>query len=200
MPLQDPPGVVLLFEGHQCLSQLLDSSKGSHPQQVFLEQADEALGTAIALGLTDETGGRLDTEDFELPLEVVGHVGRPMIMAHRQADGDLLMVAPEVLAHPLTNRLQRLGAIARGRGMGAHTFKIAVIDADGECLTQRAKEAQEHVSSISQYSTNRQWPVYPAERSGLLFSPGAWNRGQWGGVTPCPAASFQCKRPVIPTC
>lgn len=61
---------------------------------------DEALGTALSLRLADETGGRLYAETFWLPLEVVGRVGRSMIMARRQVDGVLLVIATESAPAP----------------------------------------------------------------------------------------------------
>src|SRR3954463_6008158 len=45
----DQPAVVVGFaEREQRLPQLLDGLEGPHPQQVFLQRADEPLGAAIA--------------------------------------------------------------------------------------------------------------------------------------------------------
>jgi len=46
MPFEDPLGVVQVLESQQRQPQFLDGVEVYHPQQVFLEQADEALGTA----------------------------------------------------------------------------------------------------------------------------------------------------------
>ena len=53
----DQPGRVVGFaERQQRLTQFLDGRKGPHPQQVFLEGADEPLGTAIAFRVRTKAG------------------------------------------------------------------------------------------------------------------------------------------------
>ena len=64
--LDQPGRVVGLAERQQRLTQFLDGRKGPHPQQVFLEGADEALGTAIAFRGPDEGGRTLDAEERDL--------------------------------------------------------------------------------------------------------------------------------------
>src|SRR5260221_9138615 len=58
----------------QGLTQFLDGLEGLHPQQVFLERADEPLGTAVAFRRPDEGGRTGDAEEGDLLLEVVGDV------------------------------------------------------------------------------------------------------------------------------
>jgi hypothetical protein len=70
--LEDPGPVVRVLEGVERLAQLLDGLESADPEEVFLERPDEALGAAVALGLTDEGGRGLDAEEGELALEVVG--------------------------------------------------------------------------------------------------------------------------------
>jgi hypothetical protein len=77
IPLQNPLGIIQVFESQQRLSPLLDGVEGSHPQQVFLEQVDEALGATVSLRFTDETGRRLDAEEVAFPPEVVGQIAEP---------------------------------------------------------------------------------------------------------------------------
>jgi len=74
MPFDQPSGVVGLAESEQRLAQILDRVEGLHPQEIFLQSSDEAFGTAITLGRADEGGRALGTEEFEFPLESVGHV------------------------------------------------------------------------------------------------------------------------------
>jgi len=64
--LDQPGGVVGFTERQQCLSQILDGRKGPHPQQVFLERADELLGTAIAFRCPNESGRAFDAEEGDL--------------------------------------------------------------------------------------------------------------------------------------
>ncbi len=50
----EPGGVVVRDEALQRTSQRFDGAEGVHPEEVLLERADEALGDAVALRLTDE--------------------------------------------------------------------------------------------------------------------------------------------------
>src|SRR5260221_13902596 len=88
VPLDQPSGVVGLAKLEQGLTQFLDGLEGLHPQQVFLERADEPLGTAGAFRRPDEGGRTGDAEEGDLLLEVVGHVLRSMVMPHGQTVGD----------------------------------------------------------------------------------------------------------------
>ena len=56
MALDQPSVVVGFSEREQRLPQLLDGVEGSHPEQVFLEGADEPLGTAIAFRVRTKAG------------------------------------------------------------------------------------------------------------------------------------------------
>src|SRR3954462_2349492 len=88
--LDQPGRVVGLAEREQRLTQLLDGLEGSHPEQVFLEGADEPLGTATAFRGAHEGGRTLDPEKGDLVLELVRHVLRSVIVAHRRSAGDRL--------------------------------------------------------------------------------------------------------------
>ena len=52
--LDQPLLVVAVLEREQREAQLLDRLKRLHPEQLLLERADEALGTAVALGCGHE--------------------------------------------------------------------------------------------------------------------------------------------------
>jgi hypothetical protein len=70
--LDDPGAVVGLLEGVERLAQLLDGVEAADPEKVLLESPDEALDTAVALGLAHEGGRARDVEEGKLALEVVG--------------------------------------------------------------------------------------------------------------------------------
>src|SRR3954447_1449344 len=79
----DQPGRVVGFpEREQRLPQLLDGLERSHPEQVFLQRADEPLGAAIAFRCPHEGGRTVDAEEGEFLLEVIGHVLGAVIVAH----------------------------------------------------------------------------------------------------------------------
>ncbi len=49
--------------------ELGDGRKEAQPEQLLLERADEALGTAIALGRAHEGRARLEAEEADLALK-----------------------------------------------------------------------------------------------------------------------------------
>src|SRR5258707_1936432 len=128
VPLDQPSGVVGLAKLEQGLTQFLDGLEGLHPQQVFLERADEPLGTAVAFRRPDEGGRTGDAEEGDLLLEVVGHVLRSMVMPHGQTVGDRPGESAEVLAHALANRLQGLEAGGLWMRVDPDTFGGAMIN------------------------------------------------------------------------
>ena len=101
----DPPGrVVGLAEIEQRPAQVLDGVEGPHPQEVFLERADEAFGAALAFGGADERGRAFDAEEDEFLLQGVGHVLAAMVMPHGEPLGDVLAECAEAMAHALSDR------------------------------------------------------------------------------------------------
>src|SRR5215218_3061280 len=81
VPFDEPGRVVDLPKVEQRLSKLLDGVEGLLPQEVLLERADEALGTAVSLGSPHEGRRACDAQEAEFLLEGVGHVLRSMIVA-----------------------------------------------------------------------------------------------------------------------
>src|SRR5512134_1146102 len=71
-----PVRVVPGGEFEQGEAQLLDGLELAHPEQVLLQGPDEPLGDAVALWLAHEGRRRLDAEEGDLVLEVIGHVVR----------------------------------------------------------------------------------------------------------------------------
>src|SRR5512132_3831642 len=87
-----PVGVVPVDEFDQRQAQLLDGLEVPHPQQVFLQRTDEALGDAVAFGLAH--GRRsLDAEEGDLGLEVVRHVVGAVVVAKLQPAATSLPIA-----------------------------------------------------------------------------------------------------------
>ena len=54
MALEDPAPVVGVLEGMEGAAAVFDGVEAPDPQQVLLQDADEALGAPLALGLADE--------------------------------------------------------------------------------------------------------------------------------------------------
>ncbi len=90
MSFDDPGLVVGLLELLERQAQLLDGLEAPDPKQVFLERADEPLGTAIAFGLAHEGRRAFEAEEGDLILEVVTDILATMVMAELEAGGDLL--------------------------------------------------------------------------------------------------------------
>jgi hypothetical protein len=65
-------------------------------------------------------GGRAgDAEEAQLPPEVVGHVLRAVVVAEREAAGDVLAERAEAAAHALAHRIEGLEAVRVPGGMDA---------------------------------------------------------------------------------
>ena len=119
-----PVGVVPSGEIEQRQAQLLDGLEVAHPQEVFLQRTDEALGDAVALGLAHEGRRSLDAEEGDLALEVVGHVVRSVVVLEHEAGGHLLADGAEVSAHTLADRFQGLEAVGTLVGVDADAFAV----------------------------------------------------------------------------
>src|SRR3954467_1770270 len=119
VPFDEPACVVDLPKDEQRLTELLDAVEGPHPEQVLLERANEALGTAIPLGSPHEGGRACDAQKSKLLLEGVGHVLAPVIVPHGQTAPDPLSKAAKAAAHALADRLERLEAGSPAGGVDA---------------------------------------------------------------------------------
>ena len=78
--LDDPSLDVGRLECVKGQPQLLDGGEATDPQQVLLQGPDEPLGTAVALGLTDEGGRARDDEESQLTLVIVGDELAPVVV------------------------------------------------------------------------------------------------------------------------
>src|SRR3954469_23618509 len=65
LPFDQPACVVDLPKDEQRLTELLDGVERAHPEQVLLERADEALGTAIPLAFP--SGARTKAGELSMP-------------------------------------------------------------------------------------------------------------------------------------
>lgn len=130
MSFDDPGLIVGLLEFEQGATQVFDGLEGADPQQVFLERADEAFGTAVALRGAHEGRRALDAEEGDLGLEVVGHVLAAVVMAQGEPRGDTGGEGPEPFPHALADRLQGLEAGRPFRRVDADAFRRAVIHGD----------------------------------------------------------------------
>src|SRR5215216_91978 len=81
VPLDDPGLVVGLPEGEECQAQLLDGVEAADPQQVLLQDPDEALGAAVPFRLADEGGRAFEAEEPDFGLEVVADVPATVVVA-----------------------------------------------------------------------------------------------------------------------
>jgi hypothetical protein len=104
---------------------VLDGGEAPDPEQVLLQYPDEALGAAIALGLTYEGGRRLDAEEGELGLEVVGDVLAAVVVAQLEAAATPSANAPKRARTPW-----RIGSSASKRGVDADALVRAMVDGE----------------------------------------------------------------------
>jgi hypothetical protein len=104
-----------------------------YPKKILLQGADEPLGTAVALGRSNEGGRTLDAEECDLLLELLGHVLRPVVMAQRETRGAALREPAEMLAHALADRFQGFEAGGLRVCVDANAFGGAMIDRDEHC-------------------------------------------------------------------
>src|SRR3982751_6895459 len=130
MPGDEPSGVVVGDEIPQRAAKLFDGVEGVHPKEVLLQGADEAFRDAVALRLADEGRRALDAEEPDLALEVARHVVRAVVVAQGEPLGDAAADRAEVAQDALTDRLERLEAVAGAGGMAADALAGAVVDGD----------------------------------------------------------------------
>src|ERR1700757_2856091 len=107
VPLDKPPFVVRSTKLVEREAQLLDRAEALHPQQLLLQRSNEPFGDSVPLRRAHEGRTRLDPEEVDLVLEVVGDVLAAVVVAQLQAERDLMIVAPEVLPHSPADRLKR---------------------------------------------------------------------------------------------
>ena len=123
MLLEDPGAVVEVAELLKGEPEFLDVAERPDPEELFLEGAPEPLDDAVAFGLPHERRARDCAQEPELVLVVPAQELAAMVVADREALGDALLVAAEVFLDPLTDRLERLEAIAVERGVDADALR-----------------------------------------------------------------------------
>jgi len=100
--------VVPLAEFLKRSGQLLQRGEVSHPEQLFLEGAEEALDAAVAFLLPDKGGRRSDAKKGDLALKVAAHELRAVIMPESDAASHVFGEAAKLFTHRLADRFQRL--------------------------------------------------------------------------------------------
>src|SRR4051795_10686515 len=128
VPLDDPALVVGPLERDERQAELLDGLEAAHPQQVLLQRPDEALGAAVPFRLAHERRRALDAEEADLGPEVVAQVLAAVVVAEREAGGDVLGERAEALAHRLLHRLESLEAVRVEGSVDADALGRAVVD------------------------------------------------------------------------
>lgn len=81
--LDQPALVIGLLPGNERKAKLLDRVEGTDPQELLVERADDAVGTAVALGRPHERGTGLYSPEGDLILEIVSELLRAVIAANR---------------------------------------------------------------------------------------------------------------------
>ena len=104
MPRDEPSFIVAPGECDELGAQFLDGFERPHPEQVFLQGSDEALGNAIALGLAHEGRRSFDAQTFDLVLEIAGHVIGAMIVTQLEPTRHAGRDGAEAPMHPLPDR------------------------------------------------------------------------------------------------
>jgi hypothetical protein len=102
--LDDPVFVVSALKLQEGLAQFLQGAESPHPEQVFFEDADKALGAAVAFRGPDKGRRTVDAQKGDFLLEVVRHIVAAMVMPQGQALGCLRPKVPEVVSDPLSDR------------------------------------------------------------------------------------------------
>ncbi len=99
------------------------------PGQLLLEGADEALGTAVALGTADERRAGRGPQEAQLVLEGVGSGLAAVVVADGQPCRHAPAVGTEAGLDALANRLKGLEARARLGDVDANA-RGAMVDGD----------------------------------------------------------------------
>ena len=127
MLLENPGAIVEVAEVLKGEAEFLDVSERPDPQELLFQGAPEPLDDAVALRFPHERRARGRAQEPELVLVVPAQELTPVIVADREAQGDALLVAAEMLLDPLTDGLERLEAIPVERGVDADALGGAVI-------------------------------------------------------------------------
>ena len=78
--LDNPIFVVSALKLPEGPAHLLDGGEGSQPEEIFLGDADQALGAAVGFRGPDKGGRALDSQEGEFFLKIMRHIPAAMIM------------------------------------------------------------------------------------------------------------------------
>ena len=93
-------------------AEVFDGLEAPHPQEIFLQRADEALRHAVTFGRSHKARGTLNPEERDLLLEIGGQVVRPVVVTQPQPAGGAVADPAEAFADTLADGLQGLEAVA----------------------------------------------------------------------------------------
>ena len=126
--LQHPLFVVCPLEREQGQAEVFDGLEAPHPQEIFLQRADEALRHAVTFGRSHKARGTLNPEERDLLLEIGGQVVRPVVVTQPQPAGGAVADPAEAFADTLADGLQGLEAVAALGRRQTDALGRAVID------------------------------------------------------------------------
>src|SRR3954447_16537635 len=92
-------------EGPDGGAQFLEGLEALDPEDLFLDDAEEALDAAVGLGLVVVGRRASDAEMIDLGLVVVAAKARPAVVAQRQAGGHGLLDRAEALGADLSEQV-----------------------------------------------------------------------------------------------
>ncbi len=128
MALDQPRLGVRDQPGLERRAKLIDRAERSHPEDLFLEDADEPLRHPVAFGRPDEGRAGRHPQEPAFRLNVVTHLLTPVIVADLQPRRASHCECPELPADAVADRFQGFDARGLRRGMAPDAFKRAVID------------------------------------------------------------------------
>jgi len=171
MTLDDPVFVVSALKLQEGLAQFLHGAESPHPEQVFFEDADKALGAAVAFRRPDKSGGAGDSQKGNFFLEIVRHILAAVVVSQGQALGGMRREGAEVFPHPLLKGFQGLEAGTAFGGMKAHALHGAVIHGKEDSrLALFSGKSRGHIRAPH--------VVDPGSGDGAVMDPGS------GGASP----------------
>ena len=118
--------VVRPLEREHGQAEVFDGLEAPHPQEIFLQRADEALCHAVTFGLPHEARRAVDAEERDLLLKIVGQVVRPVVVPQPQPAGGA--DPAEAFADTLAKGLQGLEAGPALGGMQTDALGRAVVN------------------------------------------------------------------------
>ena len=93
--------VVCPLEREHGQAEVFEGLEAPHPQEIFLQRADEALRHAVTVGRSHKARGTLNPEERDLLLEIGGQGVRPVVVTQPQPAGGAVADPAEAVADTL---------------------------------------------------------------------------------------------------